>query len=319
MYLCAIFSLFPLIFVGFSKGAIYCLPIFSFFVAIIIYAKCHLNKSIEIFRHVLEGKLRVVTTNKYNQKKEIINIPRRNAYFLVTPMKEGEYSGKSRIHIWNDFYRGEELDLRNINLNNTPPKFYWSFKDISSYFRTYEVDKILQKLVGEDVTFRAKFFGKNHNALRLFENGKFLSYSFQNYVKWFIISISIAILIISHLIFTKLEKEYDNVAPIHAIFFNAVIIISIILLIFFHYNRRRMDIFVKDRNLFIGITSFTRGSYKKKYIFPLKDIDHWTFPKEKKTCLTIFLENKTSQKICSFSDDIEIIKSILDKLHYLLD
>ena len=243
---------------------------------------------------------------------------RCNAYFLVTPMKEGEYFDKSRIHIWNDFQVGQDLDLRNINLNNTPPKFYWSFKDISSYYSTYKVEDFLKQLVGKEVSFRAKFFGKNHKALRLFQSGNFLSYSFPNYVKWFIIPITFAILIISHLIFSKLEKEYDNVAPIHAIFFNAVIMISIILLIFFHYNRRRMDLFVKDRILFIGITSFSRGSYKKKYIFPLKEIDHWTFPEEKKTCLTIFLENKTSQKICSFSDDIEIIKSISDKLHSLL-
>ena len=60
------------------------------------------------------------------------------------------------------------------------------------------------------------------------------------------------------------------------------------------------------------------GDHIKKNIFPLKEIDHWTFPEEKKTCLTIFLKNKTSQKICSFSDDIETIKSISDKLYSLL-
>jgi len=307
-------SLIPFLVVDFSECWMFCIPFASFFFAIILYIKYHLNKSIEIIRHVYEGKTRVVTRNRLNQKKEIINFPHCNGYFLVNSMTKDWNSHRNRIHIWNGMNIDEELDLEKINLNNTPPKFYWTFRNIRIY-DTFEVEKFLRKLVGAEVSYHAKFFGENHDVLKYFQSENFLSYTFSNNIKCFVIIIVIVTLIIIHIIAQKIEKPQIIIM----IVFYPLIIISILISVFFHYNKRRLDIFVKDNILFIGITSFTQKSYKKKYIFPLDDIDDWTFPEEKKTSLTIILKNGTSQKICSFSDDEETIKEIAKGLHHLLD
>ena len=306
-------SLFPFLIVDFSECWMFCIPIASLFFGIILYIKYHLNKNIEIFWHILERKTRVVTRNRLNQKKEIINFPHCNGYFLVNSMTKDWNSHRNRIHIWNGMNIDEELDLDKINLNNTPPKFYWTFKNIRIY-DTFEVNGFLRKLVGAEVSYHAKFFRENHDVLKYFQSENFLSYTFQNNIKCFVIIIAIVALIIVRIISEIIDKP-----EIGMIVFYPIIIISILLSVFFHYNKRRLDIFVKDNILFIGITSFTQKSYKKKYMFPLDNIDDWTFPEEKKTSLTIILKNGNSQKICSFSDDEKTIKEIAKGLHHLLD
>ena len=229
-------------------------------------------------------------------------------------MTGGLVSYRNRIHIWNGMKIDKELDLDKINLSNTPPKFYWTFRNICIY-NTYEVERFLRKLVGEEVKYYAKFFGENHNILKYFQSENFLSYTFPDNIICFVIIITIVVaLIIVGIIAQKIEKlEFLPIA------FFSILIISILLSVFFHYNKRSLDIFVKDKILFIGITSFTQKSYKKKYIFSFDNIDDWTFPEQKKTSLTIILKNGTSQKICSFSDDEKTIKDIAQKLHDLLD
>ena len=175
------------------------------------------------------------------KKKEIINFPHCNGYFLVISLTKDWNSHRNRIYIWNDMKIDEELDLDKI---------------------TFEVKEFLRQLVEEEVSYHAKFFGVNHNILKYFKSENFLSFTFPNNIRCFVMIIANIALIIVRIISKIIEKS-----EILIIVFYSIIIISILLSVFFHYNKRRLDIFVKDNILFIGITSFTQKSYKKNIYF----------------------------------------------------
>ena len=75
LYCYFIGSIIPFLVVDFSECGMICIPFASLFFGTILYIKHHLNKSIEIFRYVLEGKTRVVTRNRLNQKKRNYKFP----------------------------------------------------------------------------------------------------------------------------------------------------------------------------------------------------------------------------------------------------
>jgi hypothetical protein len=73
-------------------------------------------------------------------------------------------------------------------------------------------------------------------------------------------------MVVTLIIVGIIAQKIENL-EILPIAFYSILIISILLSVFFHYNKRRLDIFVKDKILFIGITSFTQKSYKKNIYF----------------------------------------------------
>ena len=320
LYLCVFFSLFPLIFVPFSECWMFVFPIFTFFITIILYIKYNQYKKIEIITNIFYQRIRVYVTNKLNMKIEVINIPLSNGCFRLTRM---DY--KFRMHIWNDYKDKSELDLRKVNIENKALKFYWTFKNIIFPDGWVEFDKWLELLIGREILSDAKFTSEKENHLKYFDSNNFLSFTFRNYMKYYVILFGTIFMIIFYVIVGSIKDQYDEKGEVifdakHYLLvlgWHIILYIIIAILIFFHYFRRRIDIFVKDGNLFIGITTFCQKSYKKKYIFELDSIKECGFLENPKT-LSIKLNNGDIIKIWKFSEKEEDLKIISNKLRILI-
>ena len=86
------------------------------------------------------------------------------------------------------------------------------------------------------------------------------------------------------------------------------IFLIIIQIIFFHYNKKRIDFYVNEGILFIGITSYFLKSYSKEYFYNLDDVKDFELIKKccKNYTLNIVLKNNNIEKICDFSNEIII-------------
>lgn len=137
-----------------------------------------------------------------------------------------------------------------------------------------EFENWLKLLIGENMEFSSnvKFTSKKENILKFFMSKNILSFTFKNYMKYYIILYGVIFFALFYLLISSLIKdEYDEKGQIifgakNYLFIigpHIFYIIMIIILVFFHYYRRKIDIFIKGRTLFIGITTFCQKSYKK--------------------------------------------------------
>ena len=144
-------------------------------------------------------------------------------------------------------------------------------------------------------------------------------------MKYYVILFGTIFMIIFYVIVGSIKDQYDEKGKVifdakHYLLdlgWHIILFIIIVILIFFHYFRRRIDIFVKDGNLFIGITTFCQKSYKKKYIFELDSIKECGFLENPKT-LSIKLNNGNILNIWKFSEKEEDLKIISNKLRILI-
>jgi len=301
------------------------IPILIFFLSIIISLLYFHNKKIILIKNYYYGRIRVNVINKLNITREILNIDSSNGGFYC--IETDEYR-RHRLHIFNTFKDNKDLDLRTINIENKAPKFYWHFKDVSTCIGLSNFEKILREMIGESMIINSeiKFISEEKGKhLKYFNSKNFLSFTLKNYIKLYIIIFAIILFFINQIIIINLDEKYDENGKIQfslKVYFSSfgwliITVVSTILGIIFHYNKRRIDIFVKDRILFIGITTFFQKSYKKKFLFELNSIQECGFL-ENNTTLRIKLKNGNTQTIYKFSEKKEELKIISDKLKQLL-
>lgn len=288
-------------------------PIFIFFIFLLLYIYYYHNKEIEIIRNIYYNRIRVVVRNKLNMRREILNISAKNGCFSYNGFIE-----RNRLNIYNNFNDMSDLNLREINLSNKPPKFFWTFKDVS-YYSWEEYRGWLKTIIGYEKYSDIKFTSKKEKQLKYFNTSNFLSFELKDYMKYYIISIAIILVIINSVIITNIEEEKDETQigahTYVGLCYWVIGIITTIFLVIFHHHKRRIDIFDDGLNLFIGITNFFQKYYKKKYIFNINSIDKFCFLEDGKT-LSITLKQGNPQIIYKFSDnkdDLEIIKDKIQK------
>ena len=327
--MCIFWTLFPLIFVKFSECWMIITPIFILLLSIVVYIEYIQIKEFEIKTNLLAQRIRVTATNKLGIQKEIINIPLCNGCFHLSPKYNEccatEYGFRYMIHIWNNYNDYSELDLEKINTENIVPKFYWHFKDVPFFHGAYELGKWFELLIGNNILSEVKFIYKNENFVKCFKSRNLLSFTFRNYMKYYTLIFTIIFTILFYVVVYSFKDQYDEKGQyiygakfyLLLLGWHAAYIIMTFFLIFFHYYRRRIDIFHTPRYLFIGITTFCKKSYKKKYLFELDSIEECGF-KENTQILSITLSNGNHETIWKFNEKEEDLKLISDGLKDIL-
>ena len=103
---------------------------------------------------------------------------------------------------------------------------------------------------------------------------------------------------------------------------NPLILIFLIVLFstYFSNHKKRLDIFVEGKMIFIGITSFSQKSYKKLYNYENTSVENYylTLKDCNRATLSLKLEGGKIEKICDFSDekreDLDFLDENLKKL-----
>ena len=117
----------------------------------------------------------------------------------------------------------------------------------------------------------------------------------------------------------KTEEDEDEGSLVIGIMpgLNNIIFIFLIVFfwIYFSNHKKRLDIFVEGKMIFIGITSFSQKSYKKLYNYENTSIENYylTLKDCNRATLSLKLEGGKIQKICDFSNEIREDLVFLDE------
>lgn len=336
IYLIYFFIFFAMIITNFEKLAIAsCIPILFFFVVLNIYLKYTHYKKIIVAYNIYYRRVKVYVVNEYKSERKVLDISKDSAAFALT--QEGDYlSHHYTLHIFDKFDENTDIDIRKMNMERIPPKFHWPFENI--YCRNdYDDIKLLKVYIGEEIIskYNLKFKSeKDKKIIKYFKTNNFLSFNLHSKIKFYSISIVILITIIIYAIFIPIsneqkqyesQKQQNKEPPLFYILLlgwtwivSTIIIIS--LCIIFKYIYKRIDILKRDNILFIGITSFFKNSYIKKYIFDYISVKN--FELEKKNCnnatLILNLKDETIHKICDLTgekkDDLDFIIKNLNRI-----
>ena len=181
--------------------------------------------------------------------------------------------------------------------------------------------------IGEEIHtggIYAKFISEKEKVLKYYNYDDFLSYYLNSRISLYITFILILIWFIFYylvLFFGQdcyhYEKNYRGeevkvqdlwVGLSLGLGLWVHIILIIIQIIFFKYNKKRIDFYVNEGILFIGITSYFLKSYSKEYFYNLDDVKDFELIKKccKNYTLNIVLKNNNIEKICDFSNEIII-------------
>jgi hypothetical protein len=209
-------------------------------------------------------------------------------------------------------------------MEKVPSKFYWYFDGIvlTDYFQS---TKEFETLIGEElfsdnnVQFSSKKPEKN---LKIFNGKNFLSFTFNSRIKCYLIFIVILIEIILLIIFSIIATQYqkkmvnnkdknekEEGSLLLGLFpgLNMIFVVSLIILIYvyFSYNKKRMDIFIRDNMIYIGITSFTQKSYEKIFTFEYRSVRNFILTQKlcREATLEVLLQDEQIQKICQFTGE----------------
>lgn len=344
IYLIYFFIVFAMIITNFEELAIaLCIPILFFFIALNIYLKYTHYKEIIVAYNIYYRRVKIYVVNKYNSTRKVLDISKDSAAFAL--VQEGDiWSYYFTLHIFDNFDKNTSIDIRKMNMEGIPPKFHWSFKNIFC-FHHYDEESLLEKYIGEKMIedYNIKFTSeKDKKKIKYFKTNNFLSFNLHSKIKCYSISIVILIAIIIYAIgipifstydtydvekknYENQEQQYEE-APLFLIlllgltWIVSVIIIILLCYIFKYIFYKRIDILKRDNILFIGITSFFKKSYIKKYIFDYISIEN--FELEKKNCnnatLILNLKDKTNHKICDFTgekkEDLDFIIKNLNRI-----
>lgn len=334
------FSLiFPMVFTEFLGIIVsVCLPILLFFIAIHIYIKYTHYKKIIIAYNIYYQRVKVFVVDELNYKRKVLDIPKESAGF---GMEEKEYDYQIfTLHIFDNFVKNPEIDIRKMNMEKFAPKYHWSFESIwcESIFRA---EDLLKAYIGEKmiINYNFKYISKKNKNIKYFKTANFLSFNFHSRIKCYIISVVLLITILIYVIGFSLlhsivdkhnnqkKKNYnetnyyenqnqqnEDYTPVSlelllVLSWIVCVIIIIFLNYIFKYIYKRIDIFKKDNIIFIGITSFFRKNYIKNFIFDYKSFTDFKLTSKdcKNSTLELNLEDEDNkqkiQKICDFTGE----------------
>jgi hypothetical protein len=319
--LCLLLSALPILITGLNIIAFaICLPIMLFFAFLIYISNYYNYEEIEIAHNVYYGRVKVNVKNSLNRIIKVLDIPSTSACFRVSRKDYCECI----LHIWDKFDKNTSIDLRKMYMEKVPSKFYWYFDGIvlTDYFQS---KKELETFIGEElfsdnnVQFSSKKPEKN---LKIFNGKNFLSFTFNSRIKCYLIFIVILIEIILLIIFSIIATQYqkkmvnnkdknekEEGSLLLGLFpgLNMIFVVSLFILIYvyFSYNKKRMDIFIRDNMIYIGITSFTQKSYEKIFTFEYRSVRNFILTQKlcREATLEVLLQDEQIQKICQFTGE----------------
>jgi hypothetical protein len=342
-YKCSIFFLclfifsfaLPMLITSFETTTVLiCFPFFLIcFISLILLTYYHYKK-IKISRNIYYSRVKISLTNELGFEIKVLDIPSSSACFHLT--WKDIYNHKYTLHVCDKFNKNTNIDLRKMYMEKKAPKFYWYFEDIQCF--GYNLDRELKELIGEemvvgyDVLFSSK---EKEKHLKIFKGKNFISFALNSYIRCFAILIIILLEFIFFAIFLSVTGKYSNknntntgdkteededegslVIGIMPGLNNIIFIFLIVFFwIYFSNHKKRLDIFVEGKMIFIGITSFSQKSYKKLYNYENTSIENYylTLKDCNRATLSLKLEGGKIQKICDFSNEIREDLVFLDE------
>ena len=317
-----IISILSLIFMK-EEGIIVLIILFSIFIPFTLIVLYYYNKKIEIINNYFYFRVNLI--NELGITRKIIELPLNNACFIL--LRKDNYNNRFKLHIFNKFIKDKSLDdLKKEKKKNIAPKFHWSFDNIYHYDE-HKLREMLKVSIGKEIYaggIYGKFISEKEEILKYYNYDNFLSYYLNSRIYLYITFILILILFIFYylvLFFGQdcyhYEKNYrGEEIKVYDLWYSLSLGLSwyvtlcliIIQTIFFKYNKKRIDFYVNEGILFIGITSYFLKSYSKEYFYNLDDVKDFELIKKccKNYTLNIVLKNNNIEKICDFSNEIII-------------
>ena len=305
------FGLLSFVYLALKEGPLPFLPIFLIILLFVIFLKYLHKKEIELVNNVYYDRFSINSVNQLGMKKQELNIPYKNSAFKLIKASEYYFT----LYIANTF---ENVDLRELNVEGIPPKFFYIFHNINHYDE-FQLERILEdRIKNNKLHFEYELM--SNDKLKYYKTNNFLSYKMNNYINRYIVSICILIGLVYGITLKIMgdnnPKEKQNYITLIVFGIFILLFIMIISLVICSYLYRRIDIINKDNIIFIGITSFLRKSYSKKFIFEKDSIDEYKYvPNGGKKTLEFKLNDNNTQKIWDFKNNekIDIISQQLNK------
>ena len=279
-------------------GTAFYLPFFLIIFSFIIFIKYFHKKEIELVNNVYYGRFAVNIKNQLSMKKKVLDIPYNNSAFKLIGA-----DNYFTLYIANTF---NDVDIRELNDGGIPPTFIYIFHNLYHY-NEFILREILEDRIKHSyLYFKYEFISSEK--IKYYKTNNFLSYRISNNISRYIIIIFICIGLIYGLIlyFIGNNNPQEKNYYIGLIVLGLIILFIIMMIVLGISSQfyRRIDVIKQDNIIFIGITSFLRGSYTKKFILNKKSIEECYFiPNGRKKTLELKLNDNNTQKICDFKNN----------------